>query len=252
MDIATLTEIGLNKTQARAYIQLIKKGSMTPPELSKLISESRTNSYAVLDQLVDLGLAKKTEIKKKFVYNVENPTALAELAKNNRKKALDKELAVQNAMPTLLNFFYTFSERPGVRFFQGIDGIKEIYNDTLRTCQDIYLVRSLYDQDVMTMDYYNKYRDKRAKLGIKTYILNPSQDKKAWNNEIDEKYNLIRTQLPRDSYSTSVEISAYGNKVAIISFGEELIGMIIDSPQISESIKQLHSLSVIAAKSLAD
>ncbi|MEI7521933.1 MAG: helix-turn-helix domain-containing protein [Candidatus Saccharibacteria bacterium] len=248
MDLQTLEQFGLNKTQSKAYLALIKNGSLTPPKLAESITETRTNSYAVLDQLVGLGLAKKIEKNKKFTYHVENPIALEKLATKHRDEALRVEKQVKDAMPTLLNFFYTFSEQPGIRFFQGIDGIKEIYNDTLRTRQDIYLLRSPLDQDLMTLDFYDKYRKQRSRLGIKTHMLSPSNDSNTRNEETDSLHNIFRTRLPKNAYTGSVEMSIYGNKVALISFGEEAIGMIIESPQIANAMKQLFHLAQVGAK----
>jgi sugar-specific transcriptional regulator TrmB len=247
MNVTTLEQFGLTRSQAKAYMALVRCGSLTPPALAKLIGESRTNSYMVLDRLVELGLAKKLEKNNKFSYHVENPIALEKLAVKARNIALEKEKEIKDAMPTLLNYFYTYSEQPGVRFFQGKDGIKEIYDDVLRTGQTVYLLRSLYDQDLMTLDFYIKYKARRAKLGIKTVMLSPSNDKKAWNPATDERYNLDRIQLPPGSYTGSVELSIYGDKTSLISFGTEAIGTIIESPQIAEAMRQLFALAQTGA-----
>lgn len=248
MDTKTLEQFGLNKTQSKAYLALIRNGSLTPPALAKLIDEARTNSYAVLDRLVELGLAKKVEKNKKFVFYVENPIALEKLAVSHRNEALQREKQVKDAMPTLLNFFYTFSEQPGVRFYIGVDGIKEIYDDILRTRKDIYLVRSLHDQDLMTREYFTKYKEQRAKLGIKTYVLSPSDEPNILKPEEDKIYNIEQVRLQPGAYTSRAEISIYGNKVAIISFGEEAMGTIIESPQIADAMKQLYSLAQAGAR----
>ena len=46
-----LTEIGLNKTQAKLYLTLIESGALLPSELADKTEEKRTNSYMVLEQL---------------------------------------------------------------------------------------------------------------------------------------------------------------------------------------------------------
>ena len=242
MDIQTLEQFGLNTTQAKAYLALIKNGSLTPPVLAAKIGETRTNSYAVLDKLVELGLAKKTDKNKKFSYRVENPIALEKLATRHRTEALQREKQVKDAMPALLNFFYTFSDQPGVRFFQGVEGIKEIYNDTLRTRQDIYLLRSPHDSDFMSHDYFISYKSQRAKLGITTYVLSPDVPSAIRDKEVDTKNKVKRTWLPKGAYTAPVELDIYGNKVALISFGEEAMGTIIESPQIADAMKQLFAL----------
>ncbi len=249
MDSATLQKLGLNETQSKAYILLVRNGTLTPPQLAQKLSLTRTNAYAVLDQLVEFQLAKKQDVKKKFVYRVENPVALEKMARTNREKALEQERTIQSAMPNLLNYFYTFSEQPGVKFYQGVDAIKEIYNDTLRTGKDIYVIRSPHDQDLMSLDYYLTYKEKRAKLGITTHMLNASSDIKMWNPVTDQKYKIVRTKMNATDYTSKVELSTYGNKTSIISFGEEAIGMIIESPQIADAMRQLFVLAERGVKS---
>lgn len=242
MNEELLTNIGLNSTQAKAYLALVRHGSLTPPGLSKLTGETRTNAYTVLDKLVELGLAKKDDSKKKLVYRVGNPVALESLVKKQRDDALAREKLVKDSMPALLNYFYTYSEQPGVRFYQGLEGIKEIYNDTLRTGKDVFLVRSLHDQDVMTTDYFDKYREKRAKLGVHAIMLSPSHPMNAIRKKDDDRLKIERIELPKDAYTAPVEIDIYGDKVALISFGEEAMGTIIESPQIAEAMRQLFAL----------
>lgn len=247
MDVATLTSIGLNETQAQAYIALVKGGSFTPPQAAVKLQLKRTNAYAVLEQLEDLGLATKKDIKKKITYTVANPIALERLARSNRNRALSQEKKVQDALPTLLKYFHTFAEQPGVRFYQGTDEIKDIYNDMLRTGCDIYVLRSARDQDLLTTEFFKKFRMQKSKLGIATHIINPANNAAIFNDISDKTYNEIHTQLRPDCYTANVEMAAYGNKLSIISFGEEAIGMIIDSPQIADSYRQMFVLMKIGA-----
>lgn len=253
MNEELLTNLGLNKTQAKAYITLVRYGSLTPPELAKKTGETRTNAYTVLDRLVELGLAKKTEVNKKFVYRVENPVALERLVKQQRDDALERERLVKNSLPTLLNFFYTYSEQPGVRFFQGKDGIEEIYKDQLRTGKDITFIRTRADMAYFDFDNMSKIRSKFNANNIKRHGLTPDapEVKKDWQ-KLDIDSGLTRTWYNEEDYTAPVEWSVYGNKVSAISFGQEALGMIIESPQISASMKQLFELAKIGLKSKSE
>lgn len=251
MDIALLLSIGLNESQAKMYIALTKKGSLTPPQAATLLSLKRSTAYAVLDQLTVLGLAKKSETAKKIVYTVENPVALEAIARKKRTEILDRERQLQAAMPTLLSFFFTNNEQPGVRFFKGSEEIQEIYTDMLRTGKDLYVIRSPHDQDLLSIDFYEDFKAKKAKRGITTHLLNSEQNSATWNAHTDERYLTKRTQIPLSYYDTQVEITIYEDKLAIFSFGQEAIGMIIYSPQIARAQKQLFDLSVLGAQHIS-
>jgi sugar-specific transcriptional regulator TrmB len=243
MNEELLVSLGLNKTQAKAYIALVRHGAMSPPELAKATGETRTNAYTILDRLVELGLAKKDDHKKKLVYRVENPVALENLVKKHRDQALAQEKLVKDSMPALLNYFYTFSEQPGVRFFQGKDGIEEIYKDHLRTGKTTRIIRSWKDRDFFGKGVYNVWRKRPAKYGIKTVMLSPDVEDANNDPALDKLLLWTRTWMTKEDYTAPVEWDIYGDKVSIISFGEEAIGMIIESPQIAESMRQIFALA---------
>lgn len=46
-----------------------------------------------------------------------------------------------------------------------------------------------------------------------------------------------------DEYTAPVEIDIYGDKIALMSFGKELIGVIIESPQIARALKEIFLLA---------
>jgi sugar-specific transcriptional regulator TrmB len=250
MNEETLVKIGLNPTQAKAYLALMHNGKLTPPELAKITGEARTNAYSVLDQLVELGLAKKTEVKKKFQYQLENPVALEKLVKYHRDEALERERSVKNAMPALLNYFYTYSEQPGVRFFQGKDGVIEMYKDKMRTVKTISMVRSPADLDFFgDFEGIARIRRKFNSSSISRHMITPDSKEAHvdWKNN-DKNHGNTRTWLKKDDYTAPVEWSVYGDKVGIISFGEEAMGLIIESPQIAESFRQLLKLAELGSK----
>ncbi len=248
MDISTLTGIGLNENQARTYIALVKNGSLTPPKAAALLGFKRSTAYAVLDQLVEHGLASKKDTAKKLSYQAENPSGLESLARQKRTEALAHERTIQAAMPTLMNYFFTFNERPGVRFFQGSDEIREIYEDMLRVKKDVYVIRSPYDQDLLGADFYETFKQRKAALGITTHLINSQSKAGVWNTETDATTKTVRTQVPINAYDAKVETSIYGDKVAIISFGQEAIGMIIQSQQIADAQRQIFALALIGAQ----
>lgn len=242
MDINTLTTFGLNEPQAKTYLTLVQYGPSTPPALAKSTGETRTNAYKILEQLEALNLVSKVEKNKKLVYRSSHPVELEKLAKIERDRVLEKEKQVRQALPSLLNFYHTYSEQPGVRFFQGQDGLREIFDDMLRTQKEVYLIRSPSDVGYYDKQFFQTFQTKKAKLGIKTIALTPDHSTANRDPAIDEKFLLERTWLPKDAYTGASDWYVYGDKMAIISYGEEGIGMIIDSPLIAESFKQLFCL----------
>ncbi len=246
MNPQLLAQIGLTPSQSKAYIALIEKGEQTPPELSKLIGESRSNTYMILDKLSELGLCKKDEAGKVLRYSANNPMALEALIEERRKDVAAVENSVKSSMPTLLSYYYSFTERPGVRLVEGKEGLKEIYRDTLRAGKTIYLVRTPAETAYLGRDYIQKYVGRRRDLGIHTKALTPDVPDANRDPEVDKQNLFSRTWVDPKDYNAPVEINVYGNKVAFAAFGNETMGIIIDNPAVAEAMRQL--LQIIAQR----
>lgn len=162
MNTELLKELGLTPSQSKAYIALIENGEQSPPELSDLIKESRTNTYMILGKLHELGLCEKLEEGNRLVYRASNPMSLETLAEQKRQQVAKVESSVKHAMPTLLSYYYSFTERPGIRLLQGTDGFKEVYRDILRTKKPVLLIRTPAEVQSLGGDFMQNYIKKNA------------------------------------------------------------------------------------------
>ena len=245
-DTTILRKAGLTESQAKGYLALIEHGALTPAELAEKTGEARTNGYMICEKLESLGLATKKD-GKKAVYTPNHPSALETLAEKRRKVIQKAEQDVKNNINPLIDMFYAASELPGARTLNGIEGIKEIYLDTLRVKQDIYLLRTTSDEVDLGVEYLNTYRRERAKLGINTYGLTPSTKSAIERLDGDEDKRMLfhRTLLPPNSYTAPVEIDIYGSKSAFISFGDTQMAIVVDSPPMAEAMRQIMQLLIV-------
>lgn len=237
-----LQEIGLSRSQAITYLRLIEKGELTPPDVAKLTGESRSNSYMILQRLEELGLVEKVENLKKTTYQPLNPVALEQLAEERRKKTTQIEGQIKQAMPSMLSYYFSFTEKPGIRLLQGEAGLKEIYTDTLRTKQDIYFLRTPTEVQILGDEFFLRYKERRSKLGIKTFAYTKKTPFAQKLSKDDAKNNMVRTWISEDDYTAPVEINVYGDKVAFLAFGGDVMGVIIQNPHIAESMRQVFRL----------
>lgn len=252
MDTQTLKRIGLTTSQAKSYIELIQAGSLTPPQLARKTGESRTAAYMALAKLEEIGLATKVGEAKKATYSPANPSALEKFISDKRKEVSAAEDLYRTSLPRLLTYYYSNRGEPGVRFYQGKEGLTKIYEDHLRTGQDVYFVRTMADEEYFG-DVLYQYMQKRAKRDIKAHGLAPYTKgtfEYAQKNDKDLKRDMA--WFPPEAYKSPVEISIYGDKVSLISFGKEAIGTIIESPQIAEALRELFQMAKLGAKELME
>jgi predicted transcriptional regulator len=251
-----LVQMGLTSAQAKTYLELVKAGSLTPPQLAKKINESRTTAYMALGRLEEVGLAVKQEGTKKQTYEPASPSALEKFLAVRQQELAKVEASYREALPNLLSYYYAFRGKPGVRFFEGDDGLEKLYEDILRTRATVDIVRTTADQDYFgdALDKNStlrRYLDQRAALDIRSQLLAPAlPGPMEWAAANDERLKRKVTWHPPKAYTAPVEINVYGNKVSFISFGDEAIGTIIESPQIAEGMRQLYALAQIGADEL--
>jgi len=237
-----LAAAGLTPTESKCYVELVKHTDIAPAKLSELIHETRTNTYKVLDALALLGLAEKFEHKNKLRYRATNPQRLLELARERREEIINQEKVMESHVSNLQKEYFQTSEQPGVRFFQGKESIKAVFDGMLKETTDIYLLRSPHDNEFMGKAFYDDFKKKRVAAGINTYIFSADIVSATHDPKVDRLNNMFRTWLPEDAYTAAVEWNVYGDKVAIISYGKEAFATVIESDQIAESMRQMLSM----------
>jgi sugar-specific transcriptional regulator TrmB len=236
-----LHNIGLTKSQSKAYLVLIKNNPSTPPALASLIDESRSNTYKLLEQLEILRLVSKDTSGKKITYWANSPGVLSDIAKQKQQDLEAKKRQLDANMPQLLSEYFEHTIQPAVRFTQGRDGIVEVFEDYVQTKQDLYLVRSWKDRDYLGKGILSVWRKRPSTIGLTTHILAPDTESSG-DKKFDDLFLIDKTWIREEDYDAPVEWCAYGDKLAIISYGSEAVSMIIQSKQIAQAFKQLFNI----------
>lgn len=129
------TSINLSLGESIVYEYLLKNGESPAGEMIKKTPLKRGLVYKILDSLVDKGLViEKTSIpskkqgRRKISHFLPNhPEKLREFIENEKKKLDKAKNTLEANMPALISDFNLASGKPGVRFFEGIEGIKKCY-----------------------------------------------------------------------------------------------------------------------------
>jgi len=236
-----LATIGLSKSERVAYDALLSHGALTPPELAKISGLTRVNSYAALKGLTQKGLVREQDVQNKLVYFPLPPTKLRELARRRTDEVRTNLDSLEGLIPTLMNQYALVSGQPGISHYEGIEGIKKVYEDALRPPypEEILVFRSIYDSKELE-DFIQKHVERRAKLGIKSRTISPPGIR---HPSIGEQELLRELRFfPRENFSLPTEISIYGDKVAFISLRKDLIATVIQGKDIAETLRILFEI----------
>jgi hypothetical protein len=217
--------------------------------LAKKTKDNRTASYMALSKLEELGLAKASAGKGAKTYEAASPSALRALLDKRRQELDNIDKNYRDSLSEMLTYYFARQTKPGVRFFSGMDGLKAIYADHQATGGLMQVVRTTADLEFGDVLY--EMLDKDAEVGLVKEVLGPAWPEAIeWSRQNNQRHHRTNYWVPTEYYTTSVEVCIYGDKVSFISFAQETIGLIIESPQIAESMRQIFKLAKIGGETL--
>jgi len=244
-----LTQLGLSAKEAEIYQILLKLGNIPASKLLSLTKLKRTTVYSVLEELVKKSIVEKDESSAIIKFRCKHPYVLKEYIENQVLKIKTAESVLDSALPELISSYNTVQNRPGVKFYEGLEGIKKIYDDILNEGKDFLLIRAgfeaVYEKEIIPK-VLTDFIKQRVKKNIKVTAITPEQPQASSAKDVSQLFT--RQWVPLDFYSAPVEINIYGDKVALLSYAKEIVGLIIESPQISLALRQIFYLAELGAK----
>lgn len=227
-----LKDYGLHEKESLVYLAALELGEATGFQIYKKTILKKPTVYYILDELKRKGLVHLTQKGKKRYFVAENPERI--------KKNLEEKLrSFEELLPQLRTLYNIKVAKPQLRFYEGKDGLEEVYKDTLRYKGEILAFASESLLHVIGKEFSEDYIKKRVKNEIPVRAIMPSSDL-LHKNYIQKNLAQLRVAklIDEKKYNFPVEINIYANKVALMSFRDE-IGLIIESDEISRMMKMM-------------
>ncbi|MEK9165409.1 MAG: helix-turn-helix domain-containing protein [Patescibacteria group bacterium] len=242
----SLANLNFTNKEAKIYLALLELGKGTVTQITRKAGLNRTTGYDILDSLTNRALVSISGKEPKQEYIAEPPdkilTGLTEQIAQNKK-----QLEQARAILPQLRSIHNVGDRPKVKFYEGKEGLIQVYEDTLSSKETIKAFATVDDMHRTLPDYFPKYYKRRAQKGIAIDAIIPdtkmARERVAHNKEEKRTVALI----PADKFYFSPEINIYDNKVMIASWREKL-GIIIESAEIADALKKIYELAWAEAK----
>ncbi len=232
--IEVLKHIGLTEKEAKVYLSCIESGTAAVSTIASNAGINRVTTYDIVDKLKQKGLVSYfIKNKVKYFTGAEPETVLEEFEKRTNN--------LRNALPQFKRLTGT-TNHPRIRYFEGLEGIKAIYTDTLTSQTGILNFSNSEEIRKIWTNYDQEYVEQRAKKKIFLKGVCPDDKGGVLVHSEDKKYHREMRLVPSEEYLFTNEINIYDDKVAIISFKDELIGMIIESIEIANSQRAIFNM----------
>ena len=245
--IQQLQELGFKPQEAKVYLTLLELGSTYVSLIASKSGINRVNCYAILDKLVARGLVSSYKHNGIKYYCIDSPKLIV----NKQQEALNK---AEQLLPQLLSITNTLVHKPKIQYYEGIEGVKNIFQDTL-TCTDEILGYTNLEQvaEMLPTDYLKSYVNQKIQKRIKSRMLSPTSDKALEFIDIyypdDYPKELVEVLfVNQKQFFFEYEINIFENKVSIVSLNpNEVVGFIIESQVYARTQKAIFNLAWLGA-----
>lgn len=235
------TQIGLSANEAIVYEYLLKNGESPAGVIIKKTPLKRGVVYNTLADLIKKELVLEKAKDKIAFFSPNHPDILREFIDGQEAQIKKAKKTLEVNLPPIISSFNLVSGRPGVRYFEGIDGIKKVLADSL-TASGTICAYSDIEAIVKYIDDINKdYVAKRDKLGIaKKGIVIDSP----FAREYLKNYHLQTTYtrfIDYKLYPFNSVMQIYDGKISYITLSDvSKIGVIIEDQNIFQLHKSIH------------
>lgn len=174
MFVEELIRFGLSEKEAKVYLALLELEVATANEIAKASSVNRSSTYVVLESLQKRGLASVSAGGRVQKYVAAHPEQLARMAGHESQKRLEAKADIDRILPELISLHKDTKERPKVVIYEGIEGLRNCFEATLKSKEKlIRVVSSGNDIERSLPGYLPEYVQQRLKLGIAMYGIHP-------------------------------------------------------------------------------
>lgn len=128
--------------------------------------------------------------------------------------------------------------KPGVLYYEGHDGMKEIYEDILHTGETIYAWTNLSHSYFSLDDYMKEFVSRRVEKGIRIMAIRSVHGPEIPEEMQDESF--LRDVAVTTANPLNGEVRIYGDKVAVMTFDDkEPVGFVFQGQLITGVFKRL-------------
>lgn len=230
-----LASFGLNDKEAKIYLALLSINRATAYYIALKSGLKKPTTYVILEDLVKKGFVLKIPQDKKSLYMAKSPQDCFSIVQekiDEAREILPELMAIQKK-----------DDKVSVSYFEGLEGLKEVYRDTLKYPKEFLAFGSENMADVLGNEWMDEFIGDRIKKGIAVKAIVPKTDYYE-KNLLEKDSQQLRTMkfIDPTEFPFSVEIDVYGDsKVSLIS-ARDSVATIIESEDVHKTMRSIFEL----------
>lgn len=227
-----LEQAGFRENEIRTYLYLLGQGTATPPQIAQGTKIARPNCYKILQTLKEKGLIIEQQQGKRKVYSPSDPSVLVHTLQLRAE-------AMTQLLPDLRAMFSAQKNKPSIRFFEGVEQVKEIFYEMLEAKEvaGIASTKKLYE--VIGSDFFKKLI---KQMQDKKIFLRDILTKESVNTAAPTPIGILKglyeyRVLPETTHDLPVDILIWNDKAAFLTVDGPVFGTLIQNQAIADMLK---------------
>lgn len=246
-----LQKIGLSDKDSEIYLACLELGTQPASVIAKKAGLKRPTTYLILEGLLKRGLVSEYTGSNVKYFTAVSPEYLLNFVEKQRRELTSHQRELEQYLPQFQSLSNPYSLNPKVRFYEGVEGVERVMDDTLTAQNTEILTFSSIDRWFAREDLkeyiegYGKRRSVDRKIPLRGIVVDTPLARQYLEKDYPGSTAITQTRwFPSDLSVFHNEINIYDNKVAICSIGRhELLGIIIESQEIAESQRSIFELA---------
>jgi HTH-type transcriptional regulator, sugar sensing transcriptional regulator len=227
-----LEKQGLNQKQIKVYLAVLGLGRATIIDIARKTAIKRTTVYDVVLQLIQLEFVSESKRGKRRLFIAENPGLLL-------TKMEQKLNELKGFVPTLSSLYAGTIPRPEIKFYDGINGVRNIMEELLLMKDKEQLYWSSIEDliDLFGPVYMKNWVIRRVKRNIWSKVLLVKRRRNIETHFQESNMYLRKIHWLPGAFNFNGIICLFDNKIAFISSREESFGFVVKSDELSRMMR---------------
>lgn len=232
-----LADLGLTEKEIAIYLLLLQLGTAPASTLGERADIQRSTAQYTCQQLEKRGIIRMVQKGNTYMYTSERPEKLLLLLKKQEEELQNKEVRVQRIIGELKSLQNPLSVLPKVQYYEGKEGIEELYDKILEMNTPIDSFEDKGEMVAFIPEKVESFIKTRIKKGIWNRVICPAVT--PINKDDPAAFRKVRT-FPVDKFPFTCDVKICGEQVSIFSFEKNTaVGIAIQHKDIADNFRLL-------------
>lgn len=234
-----LQQYDFTEREAKVYLAGLSLGSAPWSTIARHTGEKRVTVYAILKELIKRGIFTSVVRGEVTYFAPISPEQLAYIYE-------EKYRTLKEKLPELTAMMDKAGNKPKMKYFEGEEGIKHLYNELLESSSPLYAFLSDGEINPKLQHYLNtEFVQRRIEKQISASVIVSKErsDEYLQTTKVSKtmkKYTTIKT-VEETLLAFEGEIVLYGENSILCALysNEEMVGYSLQSKQLYRTLKSI-------------